>query len=347
MFPNSNLTGKIYKNIDSILNNRSISNSYRFLIYAKRFLECSIKKTPQNFPTIIQIQTINKCNASCKMCPNSFIKNKKYEKMTDNLFKKIIKEITSQNKFSMIHLYLQNEPLLDEDIFKKIRLIKKESKGLTATCIVTNGSLFNDEKIRELEESGNHILVFSIDAFTKETFEKIRQGLEFDVVINIVKKVLSSSYANKVWVGFVIQKDNIDELEKFKKYWKKKGVGVIFNDLSNRTGDLKDYNEKKFKSGEIKFVDKLKRTFLMKNLKICPMPILNFNILTNGDVILCCDDYSKKMTLGNVYEKSIKEIWLSEKYKNIRKQIYNRDYKKIPVCKNCYFWHQYLLKENL
>lgn len=72
-----------------------------------------------------------------------------------------------------------------------------------------------------------------------------------------------------------------------------------------------------------------------KRSKRCSTPILTFNILYDGKVILCCDDYNKKMILGNINNSSIKEIWNSKQYENIRKMLYNGEYKKIPVCCNC------------
>ena len=97
--------------------------------------------------------------------------------MSNTLFEKIIKEILKEQlKFTYIYLFLQNEPLLDKDIFKKFRLIKKLSDDKIKTGLVTNGTLFTKEKIQELEKSEIDELIFSLDALTEETYKKIRQG---------------------------------------------------------------------------------------------------------------------------------------------------------------------------
>ena len=102
---------------------------YFYFLHIRRIWEYNIKKNDPPFPSVIQIQTVNNCNGSCFMCPNSKIKNKKVEVMSDKLFKKIISEIVSEAKSkTMIFMYLQNEPLIDENLFKKIRLIKDQSK---------------------------------------------------------------------------------------------------------------------------------------------------------------------------------------------------------------------------
>jgi len=77
--------------------NSAINHSIELVAYLKRVLTYHIIKKPFSFPMFFQIQTINLCNGSCVMCPNSKKKNRKPRKMSDELFEKIIKEI-SENK---------------------------------------------------------------------------------------------------------------------------------------------------------------------------------------------------------------------------------------------------------
>jgi radical SAM protein with 4Fe4S-binding SPASM domain len=66
----------------------------------------------------------------------------------------------------------------------------------------------------------------------------------------------------------------------------------------------------------------------------CFYPNYIFFMDYNGDVIICNHDWGKKMIIGNMLEKSFKEIWLDEKWLKARKNLYegNRDF--LP-CKNC------------
>ena len=66
----------------------------------------------------------------------------------------------------------------------------------------------------------------------------------------------------------------------------------------------------------------------------CFYPNYIFFMDYNGDVIICNHDWGKKMIIGNMLEKSFKEIWLDEKWLKARKDLYegNRDF--LP-CKNC------------
>jgi radical SAM protein with 4Fe4S-binding SPASM domain len=69
--------------------------------------------------------------------------------------------------------------------------------------------------------------------------------------------------------------------------------------------------------------------------KCCISLLAEFNILWNGDVILCSNDFGKKMILGNINDSSIKEIWNGPQYQAIRKLQYKGEYQKISVCRNC------------
>ena len=134
---------KIFFIVNNKIRIREITNIYRTILSFKREIEYPIKKKPYYFPYLFQIQTVNQCNGSCLMCPNKKIKSKKPEKMSDELFKKIIQEIVKESKTTLVLLYLQNEPLIDDELFQKIKLIKKLSNGVIATSFITNGVLFN------------------------------------------------------------------------------------------------------------------------------------------------------------------------------------------------------------
>lgn len=304
----------------------------------KKMLEYNITKKPHYFPSKIQIQTVNLCNASCIMCPLSTSKKKKPEVMSNELFEKIIKEIVQeQSPFTFVFLYLQNEPLIDKDIFKKIKLIKQLSNGKILTGLITNGSLFTPDKIKEFEESGLDQIRFSIDAFTEDMYNKIRKGLDFKTVLNNIDNILHSNCDTELCVGFVRQKDNILELKDFKKFWKKKNVSIDTIDILNRCGDLPSFQNLCLEKN-IHYLERVFKSTLKKIARCCPSVLTSFNILNNGDVIICCNDYTGKLILGNVNNSSIKEIWNSDKFQKIRETLY-KDYRNVPSCKNCTFWY--------
>lgn len=314
---------------------------FHFAVYYKRIFVYKIKKKPLAFPSIFCIQTINACNGSCIMCPKSKNINNRSFVMSNNLFEKIIKEISEEKlSFTFIYLFLQNEPFLDKDIFDKIKLIRNICDGKLKIGLVTNGTLIKKEQIKKLKEYKVDELVFSLDAINEPTYKKIRHGLNFNQVMKNIQCVLDSDYNGYLGVKFVRQKNNISEINEFKKYWKQKGIFVQISNLNNRSGDLKIYRDLSLKNKEDYKLTNEKYMMNDSKLKVkrsngCTTPILTFNILYDGKVILCCDDFKNKMILGDINKSSIKKIWNSKGYEDIRKMLYNGKYEKIPVCCNC------------
>lgn len=66
----------------------------------------------------------------------------------------------------------------------------------------------------------------------------------------------------------------------------------------------------------------------------CSSPSNPVVIDYKGDVVLCCNDYLGSVIFGNVEDKSLVEIWKSEKYKLIRNQLRKRIY-QLDLCKKC------------
>lgn len=313
-----------------------LNGFFQYIIFLKRIVEYTIKRNALPFPSAFCIQTINACNASCIMCPLAQTEKKTPIILSDKLFKKIIKEIIQEQlKFTYIYLFLQNEPLMDKDIFKKLRLIKRLSNGKIKTGLVTNGSLFTKEKVKEIEQFELDELIFSIDAVTEATYNKVRQGLNFNDVLSNIENVIDSCYNGYLAVKFVVQKDNIGELEHFKKYWLSKDIPVQITDLRNRSGDLNSFNDIHLDDKKNTLSSKIIRFIMKKIIRGCSTPLTTFNILSNGDVILCCDDFSNKLILGNVQQSSIKEIWNSENYNKIRDMLFKGNYENIPACRTC------------
>ncbi len=61
-----------------------------------------------------------------------------------------------------------------------------------------------------------------------------------------------------------------------------------------------------------------------------------FIISFTGEVLHCCDDYAGHFGLGNVNEKSLREIWYSEKHQKLVETLSQRGGRKqYPYCSIC------------
>lgn len=116
---------------------------------------------------------------------------------------------------------------------------------------------------------------------------------------------------------------NLERLKPVQEFLKSKMVLQSSNDLylENRGGEIDiSKSEKKLKE--------------LTN-KRCTTAIKGINIRTNGDIILCCNDYYSKHIMGNILSDSIVNIYNSPHYKNIREKLLIDNEAILPICKKC------------
>jgi radical SAM protein with 4Fe4S-binding SPASM domain len=89
-------------------------------------------------------------------------------------------------------------------------------------------------------------------------------------------------------------------------------------DLSNRAGLLKDID-----NGDVSSIP-------------CFLPLYLVVITLKGNVLPCYEDFYQKLTMGNINDNSLLDIWNSEKYTSFRETLRSRNGRKSNnVCKDC------------
>jgi radical SAM protein with 4Fe4S-binding SPASM domain len=272
----------------------------------------------KDFPPTVRVETTNLCNARCVTCPREEM-TRELGIMDMDLYEKIIHEC-AENRIGCIHLHNFGEPLMDKHLSVRIKMAKEV--GIPRVKIFSNGSLLTSEKALELIESGLDEIKISIDGYTKETFEKIRKRLSYDVVVDNIStfvRLRERSHRNtpKVILNFVRTDNNIQEEKAFVNKW---------------TGEVDKISIDKAHNWGVNDFIPLKNSRLHKP---CLRVWNTFTILWNGDVALCCLDYNGQVILGNVEQGGIAHIWHGERLKEIRECHVNADLEGIPICRNC------------
>jgi len=67
----------------------------------------------------------------------------------------------------------------------------------------------------------------------------------------------------------------------------------------------------------------------------CVLPFLQMVVRPDGKISLCSHDAYGDITLGDLQCQSIKEVWKSEAYQNIRKNLLARKRGALPLCRHC------------
>jgi radical SAM protein with 4Fe4S-binding SPASM domain len=296
------------------------------------------------FPRSIQLQTINACQAACTMCPYPLVKDRfPRGRMDDALFDKIVAEVAEHREHLQIFApLLQNEPFLDKHLFSRLRRFKQATGGQIETELVTNGAFLDDENIALLREAELDVLDISLDAVSREVYQKVRVGLDFDSVMSGVERVLRADLPHTtVFVRLVRLKENQHEVEEFARSWRKRGVPVFVYTANNRNGAVERWQEDLALPEEsVGLAYRVKRRLARMFLGHCPIPFSTANILHDGQMLMCVHDWGRKEILGNVRDQTIAEIWNGPRMREIRRLVSARRYEEVGSCQDCSLWRQ-------
>ncbi|MFZ5652544.1 MAG: radical SAM/SPASM domain-containing protein [Bacillota bacterium] len=278
-----------------------------------------------HFPKVVLIDTVSYCNLRCSMCGHRDMKRKKGI-MDINLYKKIIDEISEQDKSVRVWLVFFGEALIlrRKGLFDMIAYAK--NKGLTDVVLNSNGNLLDEETARGLIYSGLDAIYFGIDAHSDDTYSKYRVGGNYNrVVDNILRlvhlKEKNNSESPDVYVQFVEMDGNRHELNGFIDFWKNKNVTVKIRPMVSWAGLVQAPN----------LNEELKRW-------PCYWAMQTMSIADDGRVVMCAVDVDARYVAGDIKNQSLEEVW-NGRLKEIRDLHNSGQFSKLPhPCNECLDW---------
>ncbi|MFH1456767.1 MAG: radical SAM protein [Patescibacteria group bacterium] len=291
--------------------NNYLYNFIRFGVWTKKYI-------PEN----IYLETTNACNAKCYSCPRVKM-NRPIGIMHWDIFEKIINSLKPYHGLYFT-LHIDGEPLLDPDLFKRIKYIKKNLKN-PKIHFNTNVVLMNEEKIKNILDSGLDSITFSVDGTTKETYEKVKTGLKFEEAITAVTNFFKIKKETKSKKPLTIMQmvtcdDNKHQVEDFKKQWKNKADKVFIKAMLNFMSQGTSIKTKKLTK---------------KQQRRCFQPIAVLPIYWDGTLGLCCWDYDHLAKLNSDPNKSVIDLFNDEKHNSIRQSMLKMDCSRVIPCNIC------------
>ncbi len=281
-----------------------------------------------DFPRYFQVETTSVCNARCTMCLTRFCKRHS-PNMSDALFEKVADELKGHaGDVDRVIVQLAGEPLLDRKLEDRIRVLK--NSGIRYVAFASNGSLMSEDRCESVLASGVDEVSFSVDGATKQTYESIRVGLNFEQVMQNIESFIRLRDATKshavIRLRMTVQQANRDELARFVDYW------------NEHLGPQDDVYAKVIHTwGNSDKLDELPEGYDYQRLNstACSSPWSSMVIFCDGRVPLCCCDYEARICLGNVANESIEEVWHSRALKRVRDLHRKSGRDSIDMCTNC------------
>ena len=282
-----------------------------------------------DFPKVVLLDTVSYCNLRCSMCVHSKMTREKGI-MPWKLFTKIIDEIAIEDKNVRAWLVFFGEALIlkktKPTIFEMIAYAK--NKGLTDVVLNSNANLMDKDSAVKLIKSGLDSIYFGIDAFTPETYAKLRVGGNYNKAVNNIRNIIEFKKEINVenpaiYVQFVEMDINKHEKEDFINFWEKQqGVTVKIRPKVSWGG----------------LIDAPNLTLSNENRWPCYWAMQTMSITDTGKVVKCAVDLDARYVAGDVNTQSLKEIW-NDKLKKFRQLHISKEFDKLPDdCRDCRDW---------
>ncbi|MCX5715265.1 MAG: radical SAM/SPASM domain-containing protein, partial [Candidatus Omnitrophica bacterium] len=236
------------------------------------------------------------------------------------------------------------EPLLNEDVWQMVSLAR--DKGI-ASKVDTNGMLIGRYK-DEIFKSGLEILNIAFEGLSEKSTTRFRAGYDYRLVVNNIKMLCDQKRKlgvrnPSIALNFLVRKDNEDEIRRAIELMREWKVDVVTLKSINISPSAWLTDERiQYLGNEFLPVKNTRFSrYARKGGKWVPKPYISdfcrylpnsVTITWDGKVLPCCFDYDSSMVAGNIHDRSLRTIWRSGEFKDIRRKVYKGS---PPLCKNC------------
>lgn len=283
---------------------------------------------PLSLPLTVFIQPTNVCNFRCNFCPESLPDYQQragfYHRLPMSLYEVIVSELKGWGKIKALKFYMEGEPLLNPDLPRMIR-IAKDAGVADRLELTTNASLFNEGTARLLVESGLdyvRLSIYGVDerhtkiTGSRYTAEQIRANVHaFRQVRDAMGSQTPILYAQYL-------ADSPEDEEAFRSQ---------YSDIADEIAIEPRHNWGALDTRLVNIGQQLGRY----PKQACPEPFYTLAIRANGDVSVCCIDWSGGLIVGNLRDSSLREIWEGEPIRRIQSLHLAKKRDSIPACRNC------------
>jgi MoaA/NifB/PqqE/SkfB family radical SAM enzyme len=308
------------------------------------------------FPTHYYVAVSVLCDLRCPYCPRQFYKDDIDHGLMDfAAFKRVAPYLGYANYAGFFGL---GEPFLNPR-FLDFLVLGKSYGAYVATS--THGMSLMPEVAEKLVAMCMDEIAVSIDGPNRRVFEFLREGANFDQVLNNVRHLNSLKRKKKtnkpaVFIAVVVSVHNVKYLPAMVKLAKElEAERVVVTDLiivDKKNVGLSVYGTRQFERAlrkakklgdqlDIEVVYFHQNPFPWKPLEPSPAPVegvrfgcheawRSYIIEKNGDMKPCCyiDD-----VFGNCFEQSFSDILNNEKIAALRRSLMQGQ--PIPCCANC------------
>lgn len=200
---------KDYLNLETLKNNDPKFNHIIDQIMAGRTIM-------DNSPYTLFVSNSTACNLNCTMCDSDHKYPESDKLLDEKLFTRIIPEILPD--VSKIFMSGHGEVLFNPHSRKFLQTLDPSRYPHLRIQLLTNGILFTPKIWESIRHNHYEYISVSIDAATKETYEKIRRNGKWDILrqnLDFISELRHRKIFEYFAVSFLVMKSNYQEMKDF------------------------------------------------------------------------------------------------------------------------------------
>lgn len=286
-----------------------------------------------DFPSQVIVDTTEVCNLACIHCPHPTFKKSEFYSaryLEPELNAKMIDEVANyRSSVQYIRYTSEGEPLVHPQAFDMMRYARDHA-GVPIT-LTTNGKRMPQKFVDQLIDLRLDAIDISIDAFTHETYAKVRVNGNLEVtrgnVQNLIRCNIAAGRPTKIVVSYIEQPENAHETADFRRFWKDEGADyVVVRKLHSAAGAKTDISMRMWSETTA------------NSRRPCVYPWERVVLNPRGFISFCPADWTHGSTMTNFRTTTLAALWQGEQYRKLREAHLTNDFSNHKFCGQCPDW---------
>ena len=279
-----------------------------------------IRRFDQNsMPEQISVELSGHCNLNCLKCNIDDLKRPKGY-MTRELYLKIIQDETI-GKIERLGLSNMGEPLMHKNLSEFVELADKTGK-FKRIHITTNAILLNERVSKRLLDAGLGGVKLSLDFLDRESYKKYNERDHFNKVVKNIQTFCDLKKRGRY---------NCDTMLKVTLYdYTEEVAQELIDRWKGYVDSIRISNVHGWAGAERGNIPAEERK------SPCQYLFCTLHILHDGRVTLCCYDKEGYLSVANIKDHSVAEMWKNHPRLNeIRQSHLDGDFSDLQMCRTC------------
>jgi MoaA/NifB/PqqE/SkfB family radical SAM enzyme len=282
------------------------------------------------------------CDIRCRLCPAHDEATRGRTLLEFETFRKFIDE--TGDYLLYVILWGWGEPILNPDLPRMIAYARQKN---ILTVASTNLNRLDRAGAAALVRSGLGALIIALDGVTDETHGRLRPGgsatrIAANVRLLAEERERAGSRTPFLNLRMVVSRENEHEVAEFRRLARELGVDMVsFKAFSTRQQGYADpahdqafapeddrYRWYEYLPGYIADSEEGRYN--------CKFPWTKPTLFPDGQIAFCEFDVHFERPLGNIKERSFREIWFGPEARAIR-QRFMKDRAGLAFCRDCVY----------